>query len=79
MSEEAETEPSIRRAVNVNKLERTPEGYVAHIRSLEGLRKVATILKKPIISIKDSGEYLVIDGNITYIWKEQAEKAPEKA
>lgn len=74
MSKEAEAEPSIRRAVNVDKLERTPEGYVAHIKSLEGLRKVATILKKPVISVKDSGEYYVIDEKITYVWKEQAKK-----
>ncbi|MBO3800266.1 MAG: hypothetical protein FGF52_04365 [Candidatus Brockarchaeota archaeon] len=70
MSKEVEAEPSIRRAVNVDKLERTPDGYVAHIKSLEGLRKVATILKKPMLSVKESGEYLVIDDRITYVWKE---------
>ncbi|MBO3798775.1 MAG: hypothetical protein QXU11_10840 [Thermoproteota archaeon] len=72
--EAAEAEPSIRRAVNVDKLERTPEGYVAHVKSLEGLRKIATILKKPMVSVKDSGEYLVIDDRITYVWKEQPKK-----
>jgi uncharacterized membrane protein len=70
MSKEAEAEPSIRRAVNVEKLERTPDGYVAHIKSLEGLRKVAAILRKPIVSVKDSGEYLVVDERVTYVWKE---------
>ena len=67
---EAEAEVSIRRAVNVDKLEKTPDGYVAHVRSLEGLRKIATILKKPMVSVKETGEYLVIDDRITYIWKE---------
>ncbi len=70
MSKEAETEPSIRRAVNVDRLEKTPDGYVAHVKSLEGLRKIATILKKPMVSVKESGEYLVIDDRITYVWKE---------
>ena len=70
MSKEAETEPSIRRAVNVDKLEKTPDGYVAHVKSLEGLRKIATILKKPMVSVEESGEYLVIDDRITYVWKE---------
>lgn len=70
MSKETEEGVSIRRAVNVDKLERTPDGYVAHIKSLEGLRKVATILRKPIVSAKDSGEYLVVDDRITYVWKE---------
>jgi len=74
MSKEAAEEPSIRRAVNVDKLERTPEGYVAHVKSLEGLRKIATILKKPMVSVKDSGEYLVVDDKVTYVWKEQAKK-----
>lgn len=70
MSKEAEAEPSIRRAVNVEKLDRTPDGYVAYIKSLEGLRKIATILRKPIVSVKESGEYLVIDERVTYVWKE---------
>jgi len=70
MSKEVEAEASIRRAVNVDKLEKTPDGYVAYVKSLEGLRKIATILKKPMVSVKESGEYLVIDDRITYVWKE---------
>ncbi|MGQ9478591.1 MAG: hypothetical protein ACUVQ0_01020 [Thermoproteota archaeon] len=70
MSKEAEAETGIRRAVNVDKLERTPEGYIAHVKSLEGLRKIAAILRKPMVSIKESGEYLVIDDKVTYVWKE---------